>query len=242
MQSAKPFYLLLLSVTGCSALGLLPHIAHFENTLISFPDYLFHILGILMGFAFYFSNKYVRSVIICISVLSCIFLYFKGYNMWVYKIYYGSFTGEIAKLKISNLQVQNTEGDTISLGDFRGKYVVVDCWYTYCGVCYKKIPTVQELYDKYKDNTEIVIFALHSRMSNRAGYDKETVETGSNILRTRMRLSLPCFSIDMDDPVLKMLGVTGYPTVLIFDGEGYLIFRGTIENAGNFIDKKLNCK
>jgi thiol-disulfide isomerase/thioredoxin len=160
--------------------------------------------------------------------------------MWVHKIYYGSFTGQTAKLEISNLQFQNTEGDTISLSDFRGKYVVVDCWYTYCGVCYKKIPIVQELYDKYKDNTEIVIFALHSRMSDRAGYDKETVETGSDILKTRMRLSLPCFSIDIDDPMLELLGVTGYPTVLIFDGEGYLTFRGTIENAGDFIDKKLN--
>ena len=156
--------------------------------------------------------------------------------MWVNKLNYGTFTGKTEKTHVDEFKVQNTEGDTIFLSHFRGKYVVVDCWYTYCGICYKKLPQVQEMYNKYKRNTNITVFALHSRITDRKGYNKENLKTGSDILTTRMRLSIPCYSIDIDDPKLRELGVLGYPTVLVFDRESNLVFRGSVENATKYID------
>lgn len=237
-DSIKSFYILIAFLLGCSVLALPLHIADFKGTLVSFPDYIFHLLGIIMGFCFYFSNKYKRIIILVFSVSMCVFLYFKGYDMWLHKISYETFTGVIEPKQVDSFQFQSAEGDTISIQDFKGKYVLVDCWYTYCGICYKKMPQVQELYDRYKDKSETVIFALHSRISDK----EENSNTGSNILSTSMGLTFPCFSIDIDNPVLKELGVNSYPTVLIFNKKSELVFRGSIENASRYITDILNRK
>jgi thiol-disulfide isomerase/thioredoxin len=156
--------------------------------------------------------------------------------MWINKLSYGSFTGKIDKVEITDFRFQNTEGDTLSLNDYRGKIVVVDCWYTHCGVCYKKFPEVQAFYDKFKGNPEIVFFALHSRTKNKG--EKETPEKGYEILKDE-GYTFPCFSIDIDEPKLKELGVDRYPIVLIFDKENNMIFRGNIRNVEKFINKIL---
>lgn len=45
----------------------------------------------------------------------------------------------------------NPEGEIMKLSDYRGKYVLVDFWASWCGPCRKENPNVVELYKKYKD-------------------------------------------------------------------------------------------
>jgi len=105
------------------------------------------------------------------------------------------------------------------------------------------MPEVQKLYDIYKGNTDVVIGSMHSYMKNteKLFNDKEKNEnytTGSKILKGR-NYTFPCWAIAADDPVLKEMGVNSYPTVLIFNKQSKLIFRGSIKNAKNQIEKLL---
>lgn len=39
-------------------------------------------------------------------------------------------------------------GQTIHLSDFRGKYVIVDFWATWCGDCRREVPELKQLYEE----------------------------------------------------------------------------------------------
>src|SRR5574344_1669571 len=47
-------------------------------------------------------------------------------------------------------------GKNLSLSDFKGKYIVLDFWGTWCGSCIKGFPKLKEYYSKYKDKIEFI--------------------------------------------------------------------------------------
>ena len=140
-------------------------------------------------------------------------------------------TGVVVPEVVGNISFQTKEGDTVTLENFKGKYLLVDCWYTHCGICYREFPKVQALAEEYK-NENIEFIFLHSRLEN----EGETFAKGDSIFIKR-EISLPCFSINYKNENLKTLQVFAYPTVLIFDKESNLIFRGNIKFAKKYLKR-----
>ena len=236
----RPVYIVLCALLGASIVDLPLHIIEFKDTLCTLLEFIIRILGVISGYLLYKLTS-VKSRIFCgILLLSaCFWASIKGNDMWGHKLVFGTFTGKIENTGEYNFIFQTDSGDTLSLSDFKGKYLLLDCWYTYCGYCYQDMSEVQKLYDKYKENPTIKIYAMHSAIQEKQRDNlPENYATGSEILQKK-GFDYPCLSININDPVLEELGVNGYPTVLIFDKESKLIFRGNIENAGNYIDKLL---
>ena len=49
-----------------------------------------------------------------------------------------------------DLKGVDTNGKQLSLRDFRGKYVYIDMWATWCGPCQKELPFLKKLAEKYE--------------------------------------------------------------------------------------------
>lgn len=52
---------------------------------------------------------------------------------------------------VPEITAADTLGNKISLSSYRGKYVVIDFWATWCGDCRREIPFLKKVYAKYKD-------------------------------------------------------------------------------------------
>lgn len=66
----------------------------------------------------------------------------------------------------------NFNGDSTSLATFRGKYVYIDAWATWCGPCKREIPSLEKLQEEFKGE-DIVFMSV----SLDAEDDKEKWET-----------------------------------------------------------------
>ena len=231
----KPHSILIACLIGCCIVQL-PIRVFFSGTLVSLPDFLFHLFGIFMGYFFHISDKYVKSGIVVISILCCIFLYFKGYSLWLHKLNFGTFTGvQQIKVDIPVFQFTDNDGNTITSQDFAGKYTILDFWNSSCGVCFQKFPIFEEQYEKYKSNNNVVLYAVNIKLPR----DKEGA---SFEIFSERGYSFPTLQGGEVEDAKSIFGVTVYPTIVVLNPAGVMVFRGNMEKAFSFVEKELNKK
>lgn len=100
------------------------------------------------------------------------------------------------------------DGKPVSLKDFRGKWVIVDFWGSWCGWCIKGFPKLKEAYAQYGGKLEII-----------------GVDCGDTPERWRAAIkkySLPWVNVynTESDAVEQLYGVQGFPTKVIVDPQG----------------------
>ncbi len=59
---------------------------------------------------------------------------------------------------VKSFSLKSTEGNLVSLNDYKGKFVVVHIATTWCPYCNAEAPYLEEIYNEYKDkNVEVLI-------------------------------------------------------------------------------------
>jgi len=101
------------------------------------------------------------------------------------------------------------------LVDYRGKVVLLNFWATWCPPCRREMPSMERLYQKYKDSTFTVI-AINQ------------METTDHVFAFTGQLDVdPTFTMlfDKDSKVSQAYRVQGLPTTFLIDKKGMLRFR-----------------
>lgn len=101
-------------------------------------------------------------------------------------------------------------GSVDFLTAFKGKYVYVDLWASWCMPCCKEVPHLQRLEEEL--GNEDVVFVSISIDSKPEAWKKKMQALGM----TGNQL------IDIDNRLCKMLNISGIPFFLIYDKEGKL--------------------
>lgn len=180
IQKINPFHLLLAVIVGISALQLPTRILYFQSTLSTFLDFLIGLSGAIFGYVT-FRTKKKRILLIVISSVIGIWLSIIGNDWWNNCLNYDSVTGKVDDVTIYDIEFRNTNGDTISLESLNKRLILLDCWFTYCRECYKEMPRIQEICDKYRNDSLVGIYSLHCRIEN----EIENHTTGKSILEKR---------------------------------------------------------
>lgn len=102
-----------------------------------------------------------------------------------------------------------------SLGDYKGKYVYIDVWATWCGPCIAEQPALEKLEEHYQDNQDIVFLGV-SIDNDKAAWEKMVTEKA---LKGVQLLATNGFDSDLN----KDYNISGIPRFILVDKNGNLI-------------------
>ena len=111
------------------------------------------------------------------------------------------------------LQFSDLDNNIFSIQDFKGKNLFINYWATWCNPCLAEMPYMAELYERYKDEEDIIFLYL----------SREKLETIKDYIPKDGSLQqLPIYKIVTDD---EFFATSGIPTTFIVNSDGEVIVK-----------------
>ncbi|MEL4308617.1 TlpA family protein disulfide reductase [Joostella sp. CR20] len=132
-----------------------------------------------------------------------------------------------------NFSYEDIDGKMVSFSDFRGKYVYIDLWATWCGPCKKQIPYLKELEEEYADdNIEFLSISLDKPADKEKWkkFVKDNNLTGVQLVADKA----------FESAVAINYSINAIPRFLLFDTEGKIISSDAIRPSNPELKSQLD--
>ena len=117
------------------------------------------------------------------------------------------------RIEMADVTFTDMDGQEVKLLDLTGKPMVFHFWATWCGVCKVEMPDWETIYQEFGDEVTFVMVDMVGQ--------GETVEIGKTYLEEN-GFTFPVY-FDTKGEVAYVYEVTGLPTTLFVDSEGYYV-------------------
>jgi thiol-disulfide isomerase/thioredoxin len=115
-----------------------------------------------------------------------------------------------------SFEYDNYKGGKTKLEDFRGKYVYIDVWATWCGPCRAEIPFLKKLEEKYHEKN-IVFVSLSIDQ-------QKDVEKWKKFIKDKELGGVQVFADnDWNSQFVKDYNITGIPRFILIDPNGNIV-------------------
>jgi len=109
-----------------------------------------------------------------------------------------------------DFQLQNLDGQTVSLGNLRGKSVLINFWATWCSPCRSEMPYIQEIYEEWVDK-ELVVLAINiGESSSKAEEFMQSYNLSFTVL------------LDTKQDIAQKYNIQYIPTTFFIDKDGII--------------------
>ncbi|MEN8187335.1 MAG: redoxin family protein [Bacteroidota bacterium] len=110
----------------------------------------------------------------------------------------------------------DVNGKNVSLDDFKGKYVYIDIWATWCAPCKREIPFLKELNKEYKGKDLAIVSLSIDKMENKDKWlqmVKDKNLEGTQIMADK----------DWNSEFTMAYGIKSIPRFILLDKEGNIV-------------------
>ena len=120
-----------------------------------------------------------------------------------------------AKEAVPGFEAQLLDGTPVALGDYAGRFLLVDVWATWCGPCRGETPNLKKVYEEFGDDPRFAILGI-SLDSDKAAFTSY-VE----------RESIPWPQVFAGEisgfDITSIWGIEGIPAILLIGPDGTLV-------------------
>jgi len=117
-----------------------------------------------------------------------------------------------------DFSIKDQQGHLVKLSDHRGKVVFLNIWGTWCVPCVEEMPTMETLYNKFKDRR-------FQMMAVTIDNDWDTV----NQFYKEQNLTVPAY-LAPGHQISNLYKVYKFPETFLIDENGYVVKHTWVEN------------
>jgi peroxiredoxin len=110
-----------------------------------------------------------------------------------------------------------TDGQPLKLADFRGKYVLMDFWATWCGPCVAEMPNLKAVYDKHSKDPRFAMVSL--------SVDAQVAQPIDFAKKNDIKWIQGFLGEWQKSPVPDQYGVEGIPEIFLIGPDGKIMAR-----------------